>query len=99
MTVTATAAPPADTAEQIDIAVSDGQVDGPGEVAVTVGDQVVIRVSADVADEVHVHGYDLHVDLEPGLPGEIRFSADAPGVFEVELEDAGLLLLSLTVEP
>ena len=29
----------------------------------TKGDQVRFRVSSDVADEIHVHGYDFHKDV------------------------------------
>jgi hypothetical protein len=50
-----------------------------------------------VADEVHVHGYDLTVDLEAGQPGELTFTPNAAGVFEVELEEHGLQLLELEV--
>ena len=54
---------------------------------------------ADVSDEVHVHGYDLLAEVSPDEPAVIVFRANAPGVFEVELEGAGLLLLELTVTP
>ena len=56
-------------------------------------------MQADVADEVHVHGYDLMADVSPGRAAVIAFRADAAGVFEVELEDAGKLLFRLRVTP
>ncbi len=65
---------------------------------VKVGDEVTISVTSDVAEEVHVHGYDKTVDLEPGVPGEVTFKADIPGVFEAELEGSGKLLFELRVE-
>ncbi|MFM7718594.1 MAG: hypothetical protein ACKO8G_03750 [Actinomycetota bacterium] len=91
--------PAAPTPTVVEVSVAAGEVTGPGEVSVVAGTSVVIRVDADVADEAHLHGYDLHADVAPGAPGEIAFVADAPGVFEVELEGAGLPLLSLTVTP
>ena len=75
-----------------------GHVSGDSRVTVKLGDQVTIRVVSDVAEEVHVHTYDLTVDLEPGVPGEITFTADIPGVHEVELEDSHLHLTSLEVQ-
>jgi len=54
-------------------------------------------VTADVVDEVHVHGYDLFADVAPGAPATINFVADIPGVWEVELEGAGALLVELEV--
>jgi hypothetical protein len=64
---------------------------------VKVGEAVVLRVVADVADEVHVHGYDRKADVAPGKPAQIRFTADIPGVFEVELEQRRQKLLELEV--
>jgi hypothetical protein len=46
---------------------------------------------------VHVHGYDLTADLAAGTPAELSFTATIPGVFEVELHDAGTVLRSLQV--
>jgi hypothetical protein len=48
---------------------------------------------------VHVHGYDLMADVAPGSPARIDFVADVPGVFEVELEDAGTPLFRMAVAP
>ena len=62
------------------------------------GQKVRIRVQADRAEEVHVHGYDLSADVAPGRPAVIDFTADAPGVFEVELEQAKLRLFELQVQ-
>jgi heme/copper-type cytochrome/quinol oxidase subunit 2 len=97
-TPTATSSPIVE-ATQIEIQVSDGEVESPGVVGVKVGDRVRIRVRADVADQVHVHGYDLLADVSPGNPATIKFAADVAGVFEVELENASLLLLRLKVNP
>jgi hypothetical protein len=62
------------------------------------GERVRIRVEADRDEEVHVHGYDLSADVAPGKPAVIEFTADAAGVFEVELEQAGLKLFELQVQ-
>jgi hypothetical protein len=62
------------------------------------GEKVRIQVEADRNDEVHLHGYDLSSDVAPGKPAIIDFTADAPGVFEVELEQARLKLFELQVQ-
>jgi len=62
------------------------------------GERVRIRVQADHNEEVHVHGYDLSQDVAPGRPATIEFTADASGVFEVELEQARLRLFELQVQ-
>ena len=63
------------------------------------GDQVRLRVVSDVADEIHVHGYDLAKDVEQG--GSVRFSfpATIEGRFEIELENAGTQIANLEVRP
>jgi hypothetical protein len=62
------------------------------------GDHVTLVVHSDVADEVHLHGYDLHKDVEAGGTARIAFTADITGSFEAELESRGLQILELTVQ-
>jgi PBP1b-binding outer membrane lipoprotein LpoB len=91
-------AAPADAGQRIEVRVTGGQVSGDtGRVPVAVGEQVTLVITSDVADEAHLHGYDLTADLASGTPAEIAFVATIPGVFEVELHDAGTVLLSLQV--
>jgi plastocyanin len=84
--------------QRIEVQVSGGQVSGDtGRVPVAAGEHVTLVLTSDVADEVHVHGYDLEAELSPGQPTEIGFDATIPGVFEVELHEARTQLLSLQV--
>ena len=96
---TTTAAPTTTTTPVglISVEVESGEVTVTGTPSVALGDEVTILVTSDVADEVHVHTYDVLADVEPGEPVEIRFVADIPGVHEVELEGAGITLLELEV--
>lgn len=63
------------------------------------GSRVVLDVTADVADHVHLHGYDLSAEVAPGRPAKLSFVADAAGRFEIELEERGDVVAELTVEP
>jgi hypothetical protein len=65
----------------------------------TKGDPVRFAVTSDVADEIHVHGYDLKKDVPAG--GTVRFSfpASIEGVFEVELEGRRQQIAELWVTP
>jgi hypothetical protein len=67
-------------------------------VRVDLGQKVRVQVEADRAEEVHVHGYDLKADVAPGKPAVIDFTANVPGVFEVELEESSLKLFELQVQ-
>jgi len=63
------------------------------------GDTVRFRVRADTTDHVHVHGYDLMKDVEPGKTITFSFPATITGIFEIELEDAGEQIAQLRVDP
>ncbi len=77
---------------------ADGEVSGDtGRVPVALGTTVMVLVHSDVADEVHLHGYDRSVAVPAGGSATLRFAADIPGVFELELHEAGVVLASLEV--
>jgi heme/copper-type cytochrome/quinol oxidase subunit 2 len=89
-------APPA--VRTISVTVHGGKVNGEtGRVTVPLGTPVVVAVSSDVADEIHVHGYDRKAKVPAGTTAAVTFTANNPGVFEVELEDSKLQLLQLQV--
>jgi hypothetical protein len=73
--------------------------DGIVRESVDKGDRVVLVVKSDVADEIHVHGYDIMRDVTAGGTARLPFTATLPGVFEVELEDHGVQIAELTVNP
>jgi len=63
------------------------------------GDRVALVVTSDVADEIHLHGYDISRDVRAGGTARIVFTATIPGRFEVELEERGVQIADLTVNP
>jgi len=75
----------------------DAEGGAPVRFAVPVGSTVELVVRSDVADEVHVHGYDRSSFVTAGASTTVRFVADIPGVFEVELEQRGDQLAQLEV--
>jgi len=97
----ATTVPPTTGADPpgvvIDLTITDGSVEGGvRREAARVGQWVTLRVSGNASDEVHIHGYDLYIDLVEGQ-GRLTFEASIPGVFEVELEQTHTLVLQLEV--
>jgi heme/copper-type cytochrome/quinol oxidase subunit 2 len=85
-------------ATTIEVAYSGGTIAGGGKRSAALRQTVVIKVTSDVADEVHLHGYDKKADAAPGTVATITFVADKPGIFEVELEKKGLRLFELEVK-
>ena len=80
------------------VVVAGGKVTpAPANVPVPVGSPVRLAVTSDVADEIHVHGYDLEKTVQPGSTATFDFTATQTGTFEVETHESGLLLLKLVV--
>jgi hypothetical protein len=93
------AAASSDLGQVVEITVAGGKVIGPkGRVMVKKGSTVTLKVTSDVADEVHLHGYDKHVDVEKGGTATLTFTASLAGVFEAELESRSLQLVQLQVQ-
>ena len=97
-TSTSTSTPAVPAAQTINVV--NGQPQG-GVKTVTFkkGDQAVLKVNSDTADEIHVHGYDLMKDVEKGGSVTFTFKATIDGRFEVELENAGTQIANLEVTP
>ncbi|WP_399495262.1 hypothetical protein [Streptomyces sp. P9(2023)] len=82
----------------VEIAVTGTSVQPPpSRIELKRGEQLTLRVTADRADTLHVHGYDRELTLTPGEPGTLTFTADRTGLFEVETHGSELLLTQLVV--
>lgn len=83
-----------------EIVVKDSKLfSGPTALQVNQGDLVRIKITADMADELHVHGYDKSVELIKDQPTELSFVADVAGRFPYELEEKEIGLGELIVNP
>jgi heme/copper-type cytochrome/quinol oxidase subunit 2 len=74
-------------------------VGGIKKIEVAKGKPVRFDVTSDVADEIHVHGYNFKKDVSPGHPASFDFPAKIDGVFVIELESRGEQIASLEVTP
>ena len=100
-TSTAPAPPAAPKPKFVAIVVRNGRpVGGVKRIEVAKGERARFEVSStNTADHVHVHGYDLMRDLPAGGRARFSFEANAEGIFEIELEDAGVEIAQLVVQP
>lgn len=93
-------APASDTTVQVQYVVAQGQrVRGPDRVIAQQGQHVQIDVLSDRDDELHLHGYDLHLPLSAGKPVTLSLHAEHSGRFELELHKRHLSLAVLEVHP
>ncbi len=85
--------------QTIDVAIEDG-VMTPEEIEVGEGDRVTLRMTTQgPPTEVHLHGYDLEEEVEPGEPATLSFEANLAGRFEIEDHATGEVLGALLVQP
>ena len=70
---------------------------GVQKITVKKGDPVKFTVQSDVSDEIHVHGYNFHKDVEKGGSVSFNFPAKIEGIFDIELESRGEQIASLQV--
>ncbi len=74
-------------------------VSGSETISVTQGDDVVIKITSDEDEELHLHGYDKSVDLQKDTPTELKFNANLTGRFPYELEKSKTEIGALEVLP
>ena len=92
--------PPAATpaTRSFDVEIRDGAM-SPEEVSVRRGDRVQMSITSDSPVEIHVHGYNLEEEVEPGGPTELSFEADLTGRFPIEDHETESELGVLVGEP
>jgi hypothetical protein len=74
-------------------------VGGVHDLEYSAGEEIRFEVTSDVADEVHVHGYDLMEEVAAGGTVSFDFPAEIEGIFEVELEGRQEQIAELRVNP
>lgn len=74
-------------------------VGGPVLLQVHQGEQVTLNIKSDSADEMHLHGYDLHAHITPDQTVSLQFNASHTGHFGLELHKAHTELGALEVYP
>ena len=74
-------------------------VGGVRKIEVDEGDRIRFRVTADQAELVHLHGYDIEKEVGPGNPASFNVKATITGRFEAELENSAVQVAEVTVQP
>jgi hypothetical protein len=82
------------------IVIKDGEpVGGIQELSFNEGDEIRLRVESDADWEIHLHGYDIPMDVKAGGSVEFDVPATIEGVFEVEIEETATHIAEITVNP
>lgn len=85
-------------AQSIDITFSGDTVDPKGErVQAKVGEEIILRVSADAPGELHVHSTpEQQLSYKSGT-SDVPLTIDQPGVIDVESHELDLVIVQLEV--
>jgi len=87
---------------RVTIRFASGKAVGANVIRLTQGETVSLEWQSDTAMELHLHGYDLEIVLQPGKPATIPFRAHASGRFPLTSHGAGhghAALLYIEVHP
>lgn len=84
----------------VEVRVENGEpVGGVQTIEVRHGDEVRITVDVDAPQELHLHGYEIEKEAEPGTPVVFEFTADLEGIFDLESHLGDAKLVKLIVNP
>ncbi|MCG5432592.1 hypothetical protein LV457_09865 [Mycobacterium sp. MYCO198283] len=85
----------------VDITISGGSVTPTnGSFDAKVGEPIVLRVTSDAPDELHVHSNPEHSFPVAAAPGQsFEFTVDVPGRVDVELHHLDKTVATLNVRP
>jgi pyruvate/2-oxoglutarate dehydrogenase complex dihydrolipoamide acyltransferase (E2) component len=94
-------APANDAADvRIDLVYAGGKLaSGPTVSKAKQDDRISLSVTSDTADELHLHGVNLHLQLKPGQKATLDFVATKTGRFVYELHHADIELGAIEVYP
>lgn len=84
----------------MDIVLSQGRVEGGARtLKLKRGETVLLTVTSDADDELHVHGVDKHLQLAPGKTASMEILAEKTGRFTVEVHRTRMTVGALEVYP
>ncbi|MET0900606.1 MAG: hypothetical protein ABWY45_22050 [Mycobacterium sp.] len=85
----------------LDVTIAGGQVTPVNaQLEAKVGQPITLRVTSDIAEELHVHAVPEHsFEVRPGAGETFEFTVDVPGRVEVELHALHRTVVTIQVRP
>lgn len=85
------------------MSIEEGELAGDeSTVTANQGDTVTIDWTSDMPLLVHLHGYNIETQLEPGVTAQMSFMADATGRYDIAVHAPGMhdsVIATLEVRP
>jgi len=85
----------------LDVSIAGGEVTPVDQrLEGTVGEEILVTVSSDAEDEIHVHSVPEHsFPVAVGDDQQFRFTVDVPGSVDIELHEADVTVATVLVRP
>ena len=85
--------------EKFNLSVAEGVPEELQIIEVKLGTKAIIEVNSSVNTELHIHGYDLYIDIQKDKTQELAFDFNIAGEFEIEDHNSGYKVARIKVTP
>lgn len=85
--------------EKFSLSVTEGVPEELQIIEVKLGTKAIIEINSSVNTELHIHGYDLYIDIQKDNTQELAFDFNIAGEFEIEDHNSGYEVARIRVNP
>ena len=85
--------------EKFNLSVTEGVPEELQIIEVKLGTKAILEIDSSISTELHIHGYDLYVDVQKDETLELAFDFNIAGEFEVEDHEGGYEIARIIVKP
>ena len=85
--------------EKFNLSITEGVPEELQIIEVKLGTKAIIEINSSVNTELHIHGYDLYIDIQKDNTQELAFDFNIAGEFEIEDHNSGYEVARIRVNP
>ena len=85
--------------EKFFLSVTEGVPEKLQIIEAKLGTKSILEINSSISTEIHIHGYDLYIDVQKDETLELAFDFNIAGEFEIEDHDGGFEFARLIVSP
>ena len=85
--------------EKFNLSITEGVPEELQIIDVKLGTKAIIEINSSVNTELHIHGYDLYIDIQKDNTQELAFDFNIAGEFEIEDHNSGYEVARIRVNP
>ena len=85
--------------EKFNLSVTEGVPEELQIIEVKLGTKAILEIDSSISTELHIHGYDLYVDVQKDDTLELAFDFNIAGEFEIEDHSTGYEIARIRVNP